>query len=96
MHLNAPQFALISGKQHFLEGDRGACRASISLYVPLAASYRFSLGLIPNSLTREEGSVNPNIKHPCQMVPPGLPDTPYLSKIPFFSELQLHNFKSDH
>jgi hypothetical protein len=39
---------------------------------------------IPDSLTREEGSVDPNIKHPCQTVPPGLPDTPYLSKIPFF------------
>jgi hypothetical protein len=39
---------------------------------------------IPDSLTREEGSVDPNIKHPCQTVPPGSPDTPYLSKIPFF------------
>jgi hypothetical protein len=39
---------------------------------------------IPDSLTREEGSVDPNVKHPCQTVPPGSPDTPYLSKIPFF------------
>jgi len=39
---------------------------------------------VPNSLTREEGSVNPNIKHSCQTVPLGSPDMPYLSKIPPF------------
>ena len=39
---------------------------------------------VPDSLTREEGSVDPNTKHPCQTVPPGLPDTPYLSEIPPF------------
>jgi hypothetical protein len=42
--------------------------------------------IIPDSLTREEGSVNQVVKHPCQMVPLGLPDMPYLSKIPFFSQ----------
>jgi hypothetical protein len=41
------------------------------------------------TLTREEGSVNQNIKHPCQTV---LPVTPYMVKTPFLL-LRLHNFK---
>jgi hypothetical protein len=52
---------------------------NISQIVPL-----FHPNWIPDSLTREDGSVNPNTKHPCQTVPPGLPNTPYLSKIPLF------------
>jgi hypothetical protein len=38
----------------------------------------------PDSLTREEGSVNQNIKHPCQMV---LHVTPYMAKTPFLPVL---------
>jgi hypothetical protein len=57
------------------------------LYVLNALSFTY---IIPDSLTREEGSVNRNVKHPCQTV---LPVTPYMAKTPFLLVLRLHNFK---
>jgi len=50
----------------------------------------WSLLLFPDSLTREEGSVDQNVKHPCQTV---LPVTPYMAKTPLLMVLRLHNFK---
>ena len=48
---------------------------------------------VPDSLTREEGFVDRNVKHPCQTVPPGSPELPYMPKVPVFLVLRPHNLK---